>query len=202
MTEMAEPVIEYLYPTRIWVGPACHNCGYWAEIPQRYQMALSCDADLDLMKRFNKTYQAKLQIRSRPDKTYQMDIVQSKHLTKTYQAGLKVRKAKGLPFFGHVYLQKFFDEELPMDIILQLHQGALYQASLKVRYPFQAVYFTDILMKRVPETPYGMNIVIRQSYFDQMMRDLEINTPQYWDITAPLLCRRRLGDLGETGETT
>lgn len=198
---MAEPVIEYKYPNRIWVGPACHNCGYWLDIPQKYQMALSCDADLLLQGRHPKTYQAKLLVKTMPDKTYQMDIIQSKKLSKAYQAGLKIRKAKDLPFFGHVYTKRNFDQEYSADIVLKLKQSAHYQASLRVRYPFQAVYFGNITVKRVTESPYGMNIVIRQSYFDEMMRDLEINTPQYWDITAPLLCRRRLGDLGESGET-
>lgn len=198
---MAEPVIEYKYPTRIWVGPACHNCGYWLEIPQKYQMALSCDADILLSGRKNKNYQAKLLIKTMPDKTYQMDIIQSKHLTKTYQTGMKVRKAKELPFFSHIYIQKAFDKEYSADVVLQLHQDALYEASLRVRYPFQAVYFGSMVVKKITESPYGMNIVIRKSYFDEMMRDLEINTPQYWDITAPLLCRRRLRG-SEGGETT
>lgn len=201
---MAEPVIEYLYPTRIWIGSACHNGGYWETIPQRYQMALSCDADLLLKERKTKTYQTKLQLRMRmrPDKTYQMDIIQSKHLIKPYQAGMKVRKAKELSHYCHIYIQKFFDEEYSADVILQLHKNALYEASLRIRYPWQAIYFGSMLVKKVPETPYGMNIIIRQSYFDQMMRALEIETPQFWDITAPLLCRRRIGDLGESGETT
>ncbi len=198
---MAEPVIEYKFPTRIWIGPACHNCGYWETIPQKYQMALSCDADMLCLGRKTKTYQAKLQLKTMPDKTYQMDIINQKKLTKPYQMGMKVRKAKELPYFGHLYLRDTFDQEYSADMVLSARNEALYQASLKVKFPYQAVYFGSLLVKKATGTCYGMNIVLRQDYFDQMMRDLEINTPQFWDITAPLLCRRRLGDIGESGET-
>ena len=195
---MAEPVIEYKFPTRIWIGPACHNCGYWATVPQKYRMALSCDADLLLQKKKEKPYQAKLQLKTMPDKTYQMDIINSKKLSKPYQAGMKIRQAKDFPYLGHVYILKPFDLEYSADVIICARNEALYQADIRPKFPFQAIYFGSLLVKKVTGSCYGMNIVIRQSYFDQMMRDLEINTPQYWDITAPLICRKRLMGDGET----
>jgi len=92
-----------------------------------------------------------------------------------------------------MYLLETMDLGYPADIILVQRREQLYQADSLVKRPQELDYTANILNKGMMEHGYGVNIVLRQSHVDDMMRDLEINTPQYWDITAPLLCRKETG---------
>lgn len=186
-----------------WSGQPCHNSGRYITTTENWVRNLSYDVDCVLkIPARSKEFNPDIIICKRIPRIYDMDLIEKKAFDLNYITNAYMRKTFDLTHYCHAFIQKTFELAYDADAVLVDRHDKLYQANAFLQKRNECDYTSNVLNKKDIVSLYGMNIILRKSHHDEIARDLEINTPQFWDITAPLLCRRRIGDLGESGETT
>lgn len=186
-----------------WIGHPCHNSGRWKITTENWVRSLSYDIDMLIVdKPRDKPFYGNMKLVNRVLKEFDLDTIIKLIGNPNYNLDVIIKKVQGLSHYHHLYVMKSFDETANADIVLVDRVTLPYLGDALVKKAQELDFTANILNRGISEHDFGINIILRKDYNDDLMRDLELDTPQLWDITAPLLCRRRLGDLGETGEET
>jgi hypothetical protein len=180
----------------IWAGPRCHNWGYYEtvtqELPAHWTRSLSYDMDFFIRGSKNKTYTAGFDLKKEKTKTYQMSAIFRGPKDKTYTAGMLLQKIKDFNYRANLYVLKAQGKTYGAGLVLMQRRDKTYQMGLKFKCTWELKYQAIIAMQKTVQKTYGANMILVKSYHDEIMRDLELRTPQFFNIIAPTICRKRL----------
>ncbi len=182
------PSTPFLYTTwteKIWHGPKCHNWGYY-EVIEHVTWGLSWETRAYMNRTMISSVETGSRVVKRSPASITSDVLAKRVFTKSISFDGLMKKEMDAPVVMRAPILKTETSQADSSVLVVGRPSLSIMVDSRIQKQISKEFWVSTLMRGELKTSLGMGAYLVTSKYPQILIDMEIYFPQYWQIRCPL----------------